>query len=62
MCQLFLSLVIVAGEDVIDQLRNYDRLGLFEVRPLHLLDDHSRLSLSMACRTASSAASIFGNA
>ena len=38
--QLFLSLVIVAGENVIDQLRNHDRLGLLEARSLHLLDDH----------------------
>ena len=61
-CQLFLSLFIVAGEDVIHKFRNHTRLGLAEVCALHLFDDHSRLILSMASLTDSSAISIFGRA
>jgi len=60
--QLFLPVVIVRGKDVIHQLRNHDGLGLTEVRALHFFDDHSRLSLSMACRIVSRVASIFGSA
>ena len=48
MGELFPPKLVLGSEDVIHKFRNHDRLGLAEVRALHLFGDHSRLNLSMA--------------